>query len=102
MANKPISAEDFQSWKDNVITQAVFKHFADTGLHIQNVWVTYLRDVDVNERVLQLRQVELKAKIEEIEAMLSVELSDIQEEAEDNAGTVIEQRVERVARRRQA
>ncbi len=98
---KPISDEDFASWKDNVITQAVFAHFGEVRKIAHDRWAGLLSgEVPSDPRPMQLLQVELKAKLEFIEDMLSLELSDIQEE--DNAATEpsTEQRVERVRRAR--
>lgn len=104
MAKKPISADDFQAWKDNVITQAVFAHFKEVEALAHAQWISLLQgEVPADPRPMQLTQVELKAKLEFIQDALSIELSDIQEEADENAGSKItEQRSERVARRRQA
>jgi len=101
---KPISEEDFAAWRDNTITQCVFAHLTDMQKVIESRWVELLHgEIPADPRPMQLMQAELKAKLEFITDMLTIELSDIQEETEaENAGIPSEQRVERVARRRQA
>jgi hypothetical protein len=89
MAKKPISLEDFASWRDNTITQQVFAHLKDMQGVIETRWIELLHaEVPADPRPMQLTQVELKAKLEFIADMLTIELSDIQEEAEaENAGS---------------
>ena len=104
MAKKPISAEDFSAWKDNTITLAVFAHLSQTRGLIAERWLALLNgEVAADPKAMQLIQVELKAKLEFIEDLTTIELSDIQEEAEQNAEAIsnqhgTDQRVERVRR----
>lgn len=82
-----ISGEDFQSWKDNVITQAFFQHLRDIEKMAHAQWIGLLSgEIPADPRLMQLTQVELKAKLEFIHDALNIELSDIQEE-ESNAGS---------------
>jgi|GEM_PF-6358063 len=98
MAKKPISAEDFSAWKDNAITLAVFAHLQDARGLIAERWLALLNgEVASDPKITQLIQVELKAKLEFIEDLTTIELSDIQEEAEKHE-PVTDQRVERVRR----
>ncbi len=85
---KPISEEDFSSWKDNTITQAVFAHLKETRGLIAERWLALLNgEVAADPKAMQLIQVELKAKLEFIEDLTTIELSDIQEEATEHAPT---------------
>ena len=73
---------------------------APRGAEIGERWVELLHgEVPSDPRPMQIIQVELKAKLEFIEDFISLELSDIQEEAE-NAQPVTDQRSERVSRAR--
>lgn len=85
---KPISLEDFQSWKDNVITQAFFRHLKEIEQLAHQQWISLLTaEIPADPRPMQLTQVELKAKLEFIQDALAIELSDIQEEEESHAGS---------------
>jgi hypothetical protein len=96
---KPISEEDFQSWKDNVITQAFFAHLRDVEKMAHEQWIGLLSgEIPADPRPMQLTQVELKAKLEFIKDAIEIELSDIQEE-EKNAGSATEQRASKVGAR---
>lgn len=90
---KQITLEDFSAWKDNVITQAVMAHLAETRGVIAGRWLALLNgEIPADPRPMQLIQVELKAKLEFIEDLIAIELSDIQEEAEEHAGSPVEER----------
>ena len=83
---KPISEEDFSSWKDNRITQAVFAHLNEVKGQISERWIGLLNEeIAADPRLMQLVQVELKGKLEFIADMIGLELSDIQEEEDDGA-----------------
>jgi len=81
-----ITSEDFDSWRENPITQAVFKHLERTGEQAHAMWTGAL---DVEEapdpQKLMLLRTELNAKLKFISDMLNIELSDIQEESNERA-----------------
>lgn len=79
-----ISQEDFDSWRDNPITQAVFAHFSATGEKIKEEWVGFLLGpVPYETTEWQLRHADARAKLWMIAELGNLELSDIQEEEDD-------------------
>lgn len=82
MAKKPkITAEDFESWRGNAITQAVMGRFSELLDDINNVWVAQLNAATPSDPLLlAFLQVELRAKREIIEDLKNIQLDDIAEE----------------------
>src|SRR3990167_8025624 len=98
---KLISEEDFSSWKDNTITQAVFAHLNDVKGQISERWIGLLNEeIAADPRLMQLVQVELKGKLEFIADMIGLELSDIQEEEDAGTERSADPRIERARRAR--
>ena len=82
-----ITEEDFSAWRDNAITQAVFSHLQENAKAVEVAWGRQLKaETPLDPTSLQLRQVEFKSKLEFIEDMLAIELSDIQEQDEAGRG----------------
>lgn len=75
-----ITEEDFSSWRDNAITEAVFAHLKAMEAEAEKRWLGYLRgETPLDPAALQILQAEIKAKLEFIEDILTLELEDIQE-----------------------
>lgn len=84
-----ISEEDFDAWRENAITRAVFAHLKEMQIACETAWVNQLRaEVAADPRVIQLLQVELNSKSTIIEDMLTIELGDIQEDEQQGATEV--------------
>lgn len=80
MAKKPkITAEDFEAWRGNVITQAVMGRFAAELDRINEFWVAQLAAA-TDPQLLAYQQVELRAKREVIEDLMKVDIDHITEE----------------------
>ena len=80
---KKISEEDFDSWKTNVITQAVIAHLGETRTRAHEMWVSELMaQTPADPIYLAYLKVELKAKLEFLEDIENLSLRDIQEDAE--------------------
>lgn len=78
-----IDPDDFESWRDNAITQAFFKHLERTKAAAHVAWVGMLsNEVPHDPKVIQLIQVELKAKLQFIDDVLGIELADLEESNE--------------------
>ena len=82
MAKKPkISAEDFESWRGNAITQTVMARFSEMIDDINEFWVAQLNGATPSDPLLlAFLQVELRAKREIIEDLRNIQLDDIIEE----------------------
>lgn len=93
MPKKPkITAEDFESWRGNVITQTVMGRFSDLLVGINNVWLAQLNAATPSDPLLlAFLQVELRAKRELIEDLKNIQLDDITEEENADAGSRIGQ-----------
>ena len=81
MASKApvITQDDFESWRDNTVTQAFFSHLIETKAYAHEQWVGILSgEVPLDPMATQLLRVELKAKCEFIDDVLKLELSDIE------------------------
>jgi len=79
--SNPISKEDFDSWKINPITLALIAHMSTVKSQIHERWAGFLSgEVPLDPNAMQLYQIEFTAKLAFIEDMLSLELSDIQED----------------------
>lgn len=86
---KRISDEDFDAWKHNPITLAVFAHLKQMKAVGEQMWVSKLREeIDPDPRKVHVTQIELKAKLELIEDMLDIELKDIQEDEQGSSAQV--------------
>jgi hypothetical protein len=73
--------EDFDAWRENAITRAVFSHLQDMKSQGERLWTDKLKsEIDPDPRRIHVEQIELKAKLEFIEDMLGIELGDIQED----------------------
>lgn len=85
MARKPkITAEDFDSWRGNAITQAVMGRFGDMVEAINSFWAAQLNAATPSDPLLlAFLQVELRAKRELIEDLRNIQLGDIEEENAD-------------------
>ena len=84
-----IISEDFDSWRENPITQAVFRHLQNTAERAHDTWAQIL-SADATpdlEKVLLIRA-ELKGKLDFVSDMVNLELTDIQEEPDARASTV--------------
>lgn len=86
MPKKPkISAEDFESWRGNAITQVVMDWVGEASERIHQLWAAQLSSATPGEPLLlAFLQVELKAKLELIEDLKNIQLSDIEEEDADS------------------
>jgi len=74
-----ISDEDLDAWRENPITQAVFKHLERTGEQAQEMWASVLKaDAAPDPQKLLLLHTELKAKLAFIAEMLNLEPRDIE------------------------
>ena len=84
-----ITSEDFDSWRDNAVTQAVFKHLERKELELHEFWRGVLTEGEAPDpNRFALLHAELRAKRTFIRDMLGLELSDIQEEPDARASTV--------------
>ncbi len=82
MPKKPkITAEDFDSWRDNAITQSVMAEFGGMLDDINDFWVAQLNAATPSDPLLlAFLQVELRAKRELINDLINIQLGDIEEE----------------------
>ena len=81
-----IEPDDFESWRDNAVTQAFFQHLKDVKEMAHQRWIGLLSDkVSLDPVATQLVQVELKAKLEFIDDVLGIELADIAEAKHDGS-----------------
>lgn len=86
---KRISDEDFDAWKHNPITLAVFAHLKEMAALGERMWISRLREeIDADPRKLHVTQIELKAKLELIEDMVNIELGDIQDDEQGSSAQV--------------
>jgi hypothetical protein len=85
MAKKPkITAEDFESWRGNAVTQAVMGQLGNMIKSIDGYWLAQLSSATPSEPiVLTFLQVELRAKREIIEDVLNIQLEVLEEENAD-------------------
>lgn len=82
--SKPISEEDFSAWKDNAITQAVMLYLKGKEDEAHRYWVGYLTgDNNIDPVAVLVWRAELRAKLELMQDIRELELSDIQEAEED-------------------
>ena len=78
---KRISDEDFDAWLHNPITERVSLHLKAVMNQGERGWLAKLRsEIDPDPRKLHVEQIELKAKLEFIEDMLTLKLEDIQDD----------------------
>ena len=86
---KRISEEDFDAWRHNPITLAVFAHLKEMTAMGERLWIAKLREeIDPDPRKLHVTQIELKAKLELLEDMVNIELGDIQEDEQGSSAQV--------------
>lgn len=86
---KRISDEDFDAWRHNPITLAVFAHLKNMADMGERMWVSKLRqEIDPDPRKIHVEQIELKAKLELIEDMVNIELGDIQDDEQGSSAQV--------------
>ena len=79
-----ITAEDFDSWKTNTITEAVIAHLGRIRERAHEMWVAELAAQAPSDPIfLAYLKIELKAKLEFIDDIEALSLEDIQE---DDAG----------------
>ena len=82
---KTISAEDFDSWKTNTITQAVLAHFGTVRARAHAMWVAELAAQAPSDPIfLAYLKIELKAKLEFIADIEALSLEDIQDDAAES------------------
>lgn len=95
MSSKPkvapsITDEDFEGWRANPITEAVFAHLKAMQQSIHHTWAGALGgDIPSDPMPTHLLRIELTAKLEFIEDMLRIELRDIQEQDEGTSTTAV-------------
>ena len=82
MAKKPkITAEDFESWRGNAITQAVMERLGEHAEEAKASWVAQLSStIHTEPLLLAFLQVELKTRLEVIEDIQAIQIGDIAEE----------------------
>lgn len=86
---KRISEEDFDAWKHNPITLAVFAHLKEMASLGERMWLSKLREeIDADPRKVHVTQIELKAKLELIEDMVNIEIGDIQDDEQGSSAQV--------------
>lgn len=79
-----IAPEDFDAWRDGIITQAVFRHFQQVAKEAEETWMAALKaDTTPDLDRLLLVRAELKGKLAFIQEMLNLEVWDITEEESD-------------------
>jgi hypothetical protein len=88
MAKKPkITAEDFESWRGNAVTQAVMNSLAAELDRYNNFWLSQLM-VATDPQLLAYQQIEFRAKREVVEDLLNIQLEAITEEENADSGRI--------------
>lgn len=100
MSKRPeITAEDFESWLGNPVTEAVMARMKEMEAAVHAYWGRRLTTDTADEPLmLTLLQVELRAKLEIIEDLLSLTVKDIEEENADSTRERIGKLAEQAAK----
>ena len=85
-----ITAEDFEAWRDNAITQTFMARLSEHAKEAQTVWAAQLEAATQTEPLLlAFLQVELKTRLEVLKDIQAIQLGDIiEEENADSTGRI--------------
>ena len=100
MSKRPaITAEDLETWLGNPVTEAVMARMKEVEAAARAFWVRRLTSDTADEPLaLAFLQVELRAKLEIIEDLLSLTVEDIEEENADSTRERIGKLAEQAAK----